>query len=98
MIQAIGAIGGNSNLNNPEYVRILQELKQLNIRPTGDINVDKARLEVEKQKLAQKIEEKIEDKNIPAQNNEMAERSQMEIQKLGAMTVAELNKILHGLA
>ena len=98
MIQAIGAIGGNSNLNNPEYVRILQELKQLNIRPTGDINVDKARLEVEKQKLTQKIEEKIEDKNIPAQNNEMAERSQMEIQKLGAMTVAELNKILHGLA
>lgn len=96
MIQAIGAIGGNSNLNGPEYIKILQELRQLGVQPTGNKNVDKARLEAEKQKIAEQIQEKAQQIN-PQQQQDMLQRSQLEEQRLGAMTVAELNKILHGL-
>ena len=96
MIQAIGAIGGNSNLNDPEYVKILQELRQLGVQPTGNKNVDKARLEAEKQKIAEQIQEKAQQIN-PQQQQDMLQRTQLEEQRLGAMTVAELNKILHGL-
>lgn len=98
MVQAISAIGNRNQFQDPEYMRIIQELFQLGLAPTGNKQADKARLETEKQKLAQKIEEKAQEKNVPGQNNDMAEKSQMEVQKLGAMTVAELNKILHGLA
>jgi len=96
MIQAISAIGGNSNFNDPEYMKIIQELFKLGIAPTGEKNVDKARLEAEKKKLAEQIQEKAQQVN-PQQAQEMAQRSKLEEEKLGAMTVAELNKILHGL-
>ena len=97
MVQAIGAIGGHkSPLMDPEYMKILQELRELGLTPTGDKNIDKARVETEKQKLAQKIEEKMETKQ-PENSGEMAQRASMEVQKIGAMNVAELNKILHKL-
>ena len=98
MVQAISAIGNRNPYNDPEYMKIIQELLQLGLAPTGSKQIDKGRLETEKQKLAQKIEEKVQEQNVSSQNTGIAERSQMEVQKLGAMTVAELNKILHGLA
>ncbi len=98
MIQAISAIGQRNPFSDPEYMKIIQELFQLGLAPTGDKQVDKSRLETETQKLAQKIEEKVQEQNVPGQSNDMAEKSRMEVQRLGAMTVAELNKILHGLA
>lgn len=95
MVSAIGAISGHNPYADPEYLRIIQELRALGLTPTGNKNVDKARLESEKQKLAKKIEEKAETKQ--SETPDMSERSKFEEQKLGAMTVAELNKILHGL-
>ena len=96
MVQAVNAIGGFSNLNDPEYMRIIQELYALHIKPTGNKHVDKARLEAEKQKLAEKILEKVQPET-PQQKEYRAQKNRFEEERLGAMTVSELNKILHGL-
>ena len=96
MIQAIGAIGGNRNLNDPEYMKIIQELLQLGITPTGNKATDKAKLETEKKRIAEEIQKKAQQVN-PQQTQDTTQRAQLEERKLGAMTVAELNKILHGL-
>ena len=97
MIQGIGAIGGKENVyNDPEYRKIIQELFKLGLAPTGNKNADKARLETEKQKIAQKIIQKAQEQQ-PTHSNDNVQRAQMEEQKLGAMNVAELNKLLHGI-
>ena len=96
MVQAIGAIGGNKNCIDPEYMRIIQEMRSLGLTPTGNKQVDKATLEQKKQELAKKIQEKAETKQPDVADN--SQRKKLEVEKLGAMTVAELNKLLHGLA
>ena len=95
MIQAIGAIGNQYNRIDPEYTRILMELSKLGIKPTGDKNVDKAKLEEEKQKLVEKIQDKM-GVNVSEKTND-SERAMMEEEKPGAMTVSELLKIYHGI-
>lgn len=96
MVQAIGAIGRNNQYNDPEYMRIIQELLKLGLKPTGNKAIDKGRLEAAKQELAEKIQDKFQEQ-MQQGNVREAQRNQMEIDKLGAMNVAELNKILHGL-
>lgn len=96
MIQSIGAIGSNFCKVDQEYTRIMMELHKLGLTPTGNKEVDKATLEAEKQKLAQKIQEKSESQTPEKNNN--TDRAILEEKKLGAMQVAELNKILHGLS
>lgn len=97
MVQGISAIGNSGNFNiDPEYLRILQELYKLGIKPTGNKQIDKAKLEEEKQKIIQRIQDKIEtSKNT--ENKEDKERVQMEEERLGAKTVGELNRILFGI-
>ena len=95
MVQAIGAIGNNFNRVDPEYTRILMELYKLNVKPSGDKEIDKAKLEEEKHKLAEKIQQKF-DVETPEKNNN-SDKAKLEEQRLGAMTVGELNKVLHGL-
>lgn len=95
MIQPVGAIGSEYGKFDSEYMMILMEMRKLGLTPTGNKAVDKATLEAEKMKLAQKIQAKTEDKSPEKTDNS---REMLEEQKLGAMTVAELNKILHGLA
>ena len=53
MVQAIGAIGNGFCGVDQEYIRILMELHKLGIVPSGNKEVDKVKLEQEKQKLAQ---------------------------------------------
>lgn len=96
MIQGIGAIGKENSFKDPEYMRIIQELFKLGLAPTGNKNVDKTRLETEKHKLAQKIMRKMQEQQ-QVQQNDNVQRTQMEEQRLGAMNVAELNKLLHGI-
>ena len=97
MVQAIGAIGNSDNFHiDPEYVRILQELYKLGIKPTGNKQIDKAKLDDEKRKLAQRIQDKLENTKI-ADNQTDNERTRLEEERLGAMTVGELNRILHGI-
>ena len=95
MVQAISALGRNPYVD-PEYMKIIQELLALGLTPTGNKAIDKSRLQAAKQELAEKIKEKFKEELQEKSIND-PERSQMEEQKLGAMTVADLNKILHGL-
>lgn len=96
MVQAINSVGRDCPYLDPEYRRIIQELLALGLTPTGNKSADKAKLEAKKQELARKIQEKMETKQPDMAD--MQQRSQLETQKLGAMNVAELNKILHGLS
>ena len=101
MSLSIGAIGIHSS-DDYEYYRIKLELKALGITPTGNRNTDKARLALEKEKLVNKIyksKNKVEIKDnkdfletLVSAEQENIERQNMEKEKLGAMTVAELNR------
>ncbi len=95
MIQAINAIGCQCAKVDSEYLMIMMEMRKLGLTPTGNKVVDKAALEAEKNKLAEKVQAKLEIKNVDKTDD--SQRAMLEEQKLGAMTVAELNKILHGL-
>lgn len=98
MIQAVSSINSYSD---PEYLRILQELMKLGIAPTGNKSIDKAKLEKAKQELIEKIKSKEDNENKsnrfqplnPIEENEDPKRAEMEEQRLGAMTVAELNRL-----
>ena len=98
MIQAVSSINSYSD---PEYLRILQELMKLGIAPSGNKSIDKAKLEKAKQELIEKIKTKEERENkspqfqplSPVEENEDPKRAEMEEQRLGAMTVAELNRL-----
>lgn len=95
MVQAIGAIGNQPNKMDSEYMMILMDLHKLGLKPTGNKAVDKATVEAEKIKIAEKIQDKM-GVNV-TEKTENPERSKMEEEKLGAMNVGELLKIYHGL-
>ena len=98
MVQAIGAIGNQfNNFADPEYMKIFLELQNAGIKPTGNKQIDKARLEEEKKKIAEKIHDKIENRQNVQNDNSNEKKKKMEEQRLGAMNIAELNKILLGL-
>lgn len=100
MVAAISAIGSHSD---PEYLRILQELMKLGIAPSGNKSVDKSKLEQAKIELMQKIQAKQEEeqkqelKVQPLEAAKNSQRAELEVERLGAMNVAELNKIYFGL-
>ena len=95
MVQAIGAIGNQPNKMDPEYMMILMELHKLGLTPTGNKSVDKATLEAEKIKIAEKIQDKM---GVNVTNKtENPERAKLEEEKLGAMNVGELLKLYHGI-
>lgn len=89
MIQAIGAIKG---YDDPEYIRILMELRKLGITPSGNKTIDRGKLVQEKHRLEEKF--KVEDKQP---NENQTEREKLEEQRTGATALAEINKILLGL-
>lgn len=100
LVAAISAIGPYSD---PEYLRILQELMKLGIAPSGNKSVDKSKLEQAKIELVQKIQAKQEEeqkqdlKVRPLEAVKESQQAQLETEKTGAMTLAELNKIYFGL-
>ncbi len=100
MVAAISAINSYSD---PEYLKILQELMQLGITPSGNKSVDKSKLEQTKTELIQKIQTKQEEEQKqslqvqPLESVQDTERSRMEESRLGAMTLSELNKMYFGL-
>lgn len=104
MVAAINAISSSSY--DAEYQRILQELMRLGISPSGNKTIDKGKLEQAKTELIQKIQNKNqeEEKNElqvetigAVQDSQDAKRAQMEEQRLGAMTIAELNRMYFGI-
>ena len=83
-----------------EYLRILQELRRMGIAPSGNKSVDKSKLEQAKTELINKIKEKESSENFnipqaiqPVDDVEDSKRNELEIQRLGAMNIAELNKL-----
>ena len=103
MVHAITSISQYSQYSDPEYLKIIRELQQLGIAPSGNKSTDKSKLQQAKLELVQKIQIKQEEE----QKQELqiqtiggvqdTQRSQMENERIGAMTVAELNKIYFGL-
>ena len=100
MVTAIHAIG---YYNDPEYLRILQELMKLGIAPTGNKMIDKTKLEQAKFELIQKIQEHqdkefIQEMQVQQLENTMeTQQSELELKRLGATNISELNKIYFGL-
>ncbi len=105
MIQALGNASGLSI--DAEYLRIIQELRSLGLTPTGNKTTDAQRLAQAKAELVQRIQKKEEitksNQELGVQvisqvdESEYAQRSEMEEQRLGAMSVAQLNRIFFGL-
>ena len=94
MIQAIGAIGHDYD---SEYIRIIRELQKYGITPTGNKQIDKARLRQIKQKEEQ-AEEFLLDKIIYEEDDEISNnRRQLEELRTGAMTLAQINRVLLGI-
>ena len=104
MLQAIGSAGG---LNiDAEYLRIMQELRRLGLTSTGNKDADAQRLAQAKAELIDRIknsENQDRSQSLGVQvvgavdEAENAKRSEMEEQRLGAMNVAQLNRIFFGL-
>ena len=105
MIQALGAASGLSI--DAEYLRIIQELRSLGLQPSGNKAIDAQKLAQAKSELIQRIHKKEETTNSHQElgvqvinqvdETEFAQKSEMEEQRLGAMTIAQLNKIYFGL-
>jgi len=105
LIQALGNASGLSI--DAEYLRIIQELRSLGLSPSGSKSTDAQRLAAAKAELVQRIHKKEENTSSQqslgvqiinqVDESEYAQRSEMEEQRLGAMTVAQLNKIFFGL-
>lgn len=106
MVAAISALNPNIGCVDSEYMRILMELRRLGIAPSGNKSVDQAKLEKAKSELITKIKSKEqEEQRISTQvqvidsvdEAQYAQRAEMEEQRLGAMTIAELNRLYFGI-
>lgn len=105
MIQTLGNASGL--VIDAEYLRIIQELRALGLTPTGNKSTDAQRLAKAKAELVQRIQNKEDNANSQKElgvqvinqvdESEYAIRSEMEEQRLGAMSVAQLNRIFFGL-
>ena len=100
MVAGIGKISYITK--DVEHYTIIQQLKALGITPSGNKELDRAKLTVEKNKLIQqtqaksnaKEEKKASFKNILVQTNEENNiKNQLELEMLGAKTIGELNRI-----
>ena len=101
LLQAINSISGLRI--DAEYVKIIQELRTFGIAPTGNKTTDAQKLAQAKAELIQRIKHKEEETNnvqelgvqvvSPVEETQYAQKSELEEQRLGAMTVAQLNRL-----
>lgn len=95
MILQIGAIRGGSS---SDYPWILAQLRKYGLTPSGDENIDRARVKEAQRKEEEKfVIEKIENYFGEEKENTFNEREIMEQEKIGAMNVAQINRILLGI-
>ena len=102
MIAAVSAISSHVD---PEYYRILQELMRFGIAPSGNKSIDKSKLEQAKAELVQKIQLRQQESESNASSSyallnndeDNRKRAQLEEERLGAMTVSELNRLYFGI-
>ena len=99
----IGSIG---SYHDAECQRIVRELQSLGIAPSGNKATDRSKLALAKAELVEKIQHKQKEEQratlqvqpIDAvDSSEYAHRTEMEEQRLGAMNIAELNRLYFGI-
>ena len=104
MINALG--NANSLSIDAEHLKIIQEMRKLGLSSSGNMQVDIQKLAEAKTELIEKIksrENKDTTQSLGVQvisqvdDAEYSKRAEMEEQRLGAMNVAELNKLFFGL-
>ena len=104
MLSITGNFAGTSV--DQEYLRIIQELQKLGLNPSGNKNSDASRLAEAKAELVERIKKQNSTQNnqalgvqtiSPVDESENSQRAEMEEQRLGAMNIAELNKLYFGL-
>ena len=81
---------------NSEYAWILAELRRLGLTPTGNIDIDRTQVQQAKQKEDDSKEKfSIENYNFyKKENSTKTEREEMEFERIGAMNVALINRII----
>lgn len=78
-----------------EYAWILAEMRRLGLTPSGDINIDRAKVQRAREKESENnknISEKFELPN--SKHNDSEERENLEYERIGAMNVAMINRVL----
>lgn len=103
MIQGLGSDKGLGA--DAEYMRLMQEMHSFGLHPSGNKNLDARKLANVKSELVQKIQNSFSGSEnnsgvqiiSPVDETDYIQRSEMEEQRLGAMNVADLNKIYFGL-
>ena len=104
MINSLGKVRGLSA--DAEHLKIIQELRKLGHGSSGNMQVDAQKLAEAKTELVDKLKNR-ENRNSSeslgvqvinqVDDAEFSKRAEMEEQRLGAMNVAELNKLFFGL-
>ena len=103
----INPLGNSKGLSiDAEHLKIIQELRKLGQGSSGNMQVDAQKLNEAKTELIDKLKNR-ENKNDSqalgvqiinqVDDADFSKRAEMEEQRLGAMNVAELNKLFFGL-
>ena len=87
-VMILPIIGISTNIPS-KYDEIIEKLIALGLQPTGNIVVDKARLAQAISKRIKKLEE-VKQKEIKEEENK--DRRALEMEKIGAEALANLNK------
>ena len=104
MINSLG--NANSLSIDAEHLKIIQELRRLGQNSSGNMQVDSQKLAEAKIELIDKLKNRESKENAQSlgiqvigqvDDAEFSKRAEMEEQRLGAMNVAELNKLFFGL-
>ena len=104
MINPLGNANGLSI--DAEHLKIIRELRKLGEGSSGNMQVDSQKLTEAKTELVERLrnrENQDSSQSLGVQvinqvdDADFSKRAEMEEQRLGAMTVAELNKIFFGL-
>ena len=80
-------------VNFSDYGEVKRKLRLYGIEPTGDIQVDKSKL----RNIIEKKVEKFEITKKEEENQEKLQKENLEENRLGAKTLGEQNKIFFGL-
>lgn len=104
----VQAVGSNNGLGiDAEYMRLMRELRSFGLSPSGNKAIDSERLNQAKTELVQRLQKNNENSDSSqglgvqvinqVDGSEYVQRSEMEEQRLGAMNVAQLNRLYFGL-
>ena len=104
----VQAVGSNNGLGiDAEYMRLMRELHSFGLSPSGNKTIDAQRLSQAKTELVQRLQKNTENSESSqglgvqvinqVDESEYVQRSEMEEQRLGAMNVAQLNRLYFGL-